>query len=196
MLVEFVSALVSARAAGAADRWSCRVRCWPPPGSSRRRTQEPAACAGQRRQEELERMTPRRSCENSHDPDDPDAKGRFRAAAERLLSAEIRVGWLQAANGQGSGGLAKLGPIAVVVAAAFAGNYRPAPLSRSTCSPSAPSGASTAWSTSASACRASAAQSPAASPSSTPQQTRSRSRRLQAVPHSRPSRKEMTTPAS
>ena len=58
------------------------------------------------------------------DRDDPEARGRFRAACERLLSAEVRYGWLRAANLQGSGGLAKLGPIAVVVAAAFAGSYR------------------------------------------------------------------------
>ena len=88
-----------------------------------RRTQEPAAVAGQRRQEELERMSSSIVRELGN-RDDLRAKGRFRAAAERLLSAEIRVGWLQAANRQGSGGLAKLGPIAVVVAAAFAGNYR------------------------------------------------------------------------
>ena len=40
---------------------------------------------------------------------------------ERVLAAETRVGWLQAINLQGSGGLAKLGPIAAVVVAAFAG---------------------------------------------------------------------------
>ena len=37
------------------------------------------------------------------------------------MHAEIRYGWLQAINRQGSAGLAKLGPIAVVVVAAFAG---------------------------------------------------------------------------
>ena len=88
-----------------------------------RRMQEPAAIAGQRRQEELERMTKSISADLA-DRDDPDAKSRFRAAAERLLAAEIRVGWLQALNREGSAGLAKLGPIAVVVAAAFAGSYR------------------------------------------------------------------------
>jgi ABC-type multidrug transport system fused ATPase/permease subunit len=88
-----------------------------------RRMQEPAATAGQRRQEELERMTKSISTSLA-DREDPDAKSRFRAAAERLLSAEIRVGWLQALNREGSAGLAKLGPIAVVVAAAFAGSYR------------------------------------------------------------------------
>ncbi len=37
------------------------------------------------------------------------------------MRAEIRYGWLQALNTQGSGGLAMVGPIAVVVTAAFAG---------------------------------------------------------------------------
>ena len=55
------------------------------------------------------------------DPDDEQAKSRFRTAVERVMQAEIRYGWLQAINRQGSAGLAKLGPIAVVVAAAFAG---------------------------------------------------------------------------
>jgi ABC-type multidrug transport system fused ATPase/permease subunit len=87
-----------------------------------RRMQEPAASAGQRRQEELERMTQSIVRELGH-RDDPQATNRFRAAAERVLAAEVRLGWLQAANRQGSGGLAKLGPIAVVVAAAFTGTH-------------------------------------------------------------------------
>ncbi len=89
-----------------------------------RRMQEPAAAAGQQRQEELERMT--ESLVRELDPASrrADGKGRFRTAAERVLSAEVRVGWLQALNREGSSGLAKLGPIAVVVAAAFAGSYR------------------------------------------------------------------------
>ena len=52
------------------------------------------------------------------------AGGRFRAAAERLMAAEIRLGWLRALNLQGSGGLAKLGPITAVVGAAFMGCYQ------------------------------------------------------------------------
>jgi hypothetical protein len=40
-----------------------------------------------------------------------------------VLRAEVHLGWLQALNLQGSGGLAKLGPIAAVVAAAFAGTH-------------------------------------------------------------------------
>jgi ABC-type multidrug transport system fused ATPase/permease subunit len=85
-----------------------------------RRTQEPAASAGQRKQEELERMTQSISRELNR-ADDHKASSRFRAAAERVMKAEVRYGWLQALNLQGSGGLAKLGPIAVVVVAAFVG---------------------------------------------------------------------------
>jgi ABC-type multidrug transport system fused ATPase/permease subunit len=85
-----------------------------------RRTQEPAATAGLRRQEELERMT-RSIVREYPEPDEEWAMSRFRAAVDRVMRAEIRYGWLQAINLQGSGGLAMLGPIAVVVAAAFAG---------------------------------------------------------------------------
>jgi ABC-type multidrug transport system fused ATPase/permease subunit len=85
-----------------------------------RRTQQPAALAGQRRQEELERMT-RAIARELHETDGAGTRSRFRAAVERVMHAEIRYGWLQAVNRQGSAGLAKLGPIAVVVAAAFAG---------------------------------------------------------------------------
>lgn len=83
-------------------------------------TQEPAGTAGLRRQEELERMT-RSIARQLPEPDEQRARSRFRSAAERVMQAEIRYGWLQAINLQGSGGLAMLGPIAVVVAAAFAG---------------------------------------------------------------------------
>jgi ABC-type multidrug transport system fused ATPase/permease subunit len=85
-----------------------------------RRTQEPAAAAGLRRQEELERMT-RSIVRELPEPDGEQAKSRFRATLDRVMQAEIRYGWLQAFNRQGSAGLAKLGPIAVVVVAAFAG---------------------------------------------------------------------------
>jgi ABC-type bacteriocin/lantibiotic exporter with double-glycine peptidase domain len=82
--------------------------------------QEPAASAGQHRQEELEAMTDTLSRELDGS-DDPEAAERFRSSTERLLVAEVKLGWLQALNLQGSGGLAKLGPIAVVVIAAFMG---------------------------------------------------------------------------
>jgi ABC-type bacteriocin/lantibiotic exporter with double-glycine peptidase domain len=55
------------------------------------------------------------------EPDEEQATSSFRTSVERVMKAEIRYGWLQAINVQGSGGLAMLGPIAVVVAAAFAG---------------------------------------------------------------------------
>jgi ATP-binding cassette subfamily B protein len=85
-----------------------------------RRTQEPAATAGLRRQDELEQMT-RAIVRELPNTDEEQATSRFRTAAERVMHAEIRYGWLQAFNRQGSAGLAKLGPIAVVVVAAFAG---------------------------------------------------------------------------
>jgi len=91
------------------------------------RMQEPAATAGQNRQEELERMSQSIVAE-LEDRNDPQARTRFRAAIERVLSAEVRLGWLQAINLHVSGGLAKLGPIAVVVVAAFSGVSRPGTL--------------------------------------------------------------------
>ena len=88
-----------------------------------RRTQEPAASAGQRRQEELEAMTGSITRELDRG-DDPGAPGRVHAALERVMAAEIRLGWLRALNLQGSGGLAKLGPIAVVIVSAFLGTQQ------------------------------------------------------------------------
>jgi ABC-type multidrug transport system fused ATPase/permease subunit len=84
------------------------------------RMRGPVASAGRRRQEELEAMTDRIARELAR-PNDPSAPGRFRVAAERLMAAEVRFGRLRALNLQGSGGLANLGPISVVVAAAFIG---------------------------------------------------------------------------
>lgn len=120
-LVEFVSAMV---ALGILEPWGV-VAVLPLLAGTwivTRRTQEPAASAGHRRQEELELMTRAISRELEHG-DDPQASGRFRTAVERVMKAEVRYGWLQALNLQGSGGLAKLGPIAVVVVAAFAGSH-------------------------------------------------------------------------
>jgi ABC-type multidrug transport system fused ATPase/permease subunit len=118
--VEFVSALV---ALGTLEPWTLPVIAPLLVGTwlATRRMQEPAAAAGQRRQEELETMTRSIAGELGRSAD-PGSMGRFRIAAERVLGAEVRYGWLQAFNLQGSGGLAKLGPIAVVVAAAFAGS--------------------------------------------------------------------------
>jgi ABC-type multidrug transport system fused ATPase/permease subunit len=122
LAVEFVSALV---ALGTLEPWTLPVVApilvvtW----IVTRRMQQPAALAGQRRQEELETMT-RSLVDELGNGDDPEAPARFRVAAERVLGAEVRYGWLQALNLQGSGGLAKLAPIAVVVAAAFAGSHQ------------------------------------------------------------------------
>jgi ABC-type multidrug transport system fused ATPase/permease subunit len=88
-----------------------------------RRLQEPAARAGQARQEQLEEVTGTLVLELAGAGGQP-ARGRFAAAAERLLRAEVRLGWIQAANLHLSGALAKLGPIVVVVVAASGGGYR------------------------------------------------------------------------
>jgi ABC-type multidrug transport system fused ATPase/permease subunit len=87
-----------------------------------RRMQEPAARAGQLRQEELEELTGTLARELPGGG--VDGRTRFERVAERLLRAEVRLGWVQAVNLHASGALAKLGPIAVVVVAASAGGYR------------------------------------------------------------------------
>ncbi|MDE3131640.1 MAG: hypothetical protein KGL16_10855, partial [Acidobacteriota bacterium] len=80
--------------------------------------------ASLRRQEELEAMTAALDDELEGQPHGtPEA--RFLRSAQRLRLAEVRLGWLRGANLQGSGGLAKLGPIAVVVVAAFAHVHQP-----------------------------------------------------------------------
>ena len=122
LAVEFVSAIV---ALAVLEPWALAAVAPLLAGTwfVTRRMQEPAAAAGQRRQEELETMT-RSIAGELGGGADPGATGRFRIAAERVLGAEVRYGWLQAFNLQGSGGLAKLGPIAVVVASAFAGSHQ------------------------------------------------------------------------
>ena len=90
-----------------------------------RRAQEPTAVAGQQRQEQLEVMTSTLSRllgGRSHGPEE--ATSRFRAAAERVMAAEVRLGWLRALNLQGSGGLAKLGAITPVLSAALLGQHQ------------------------------------------------------------------------
>jgi hypothetical protein len=90
-----------------------------------RRVQQPTAVAGQQRQEQLEAMTSTLSRLLGGRPHGPDeATNRFRAAAERVMAAEVRLGWLRALNLQGSGGLAKLGSITPVLAAAFLGHHQ------------------------------------------------------------------------
>lgn len=89
-----------------------------------RRMQIPVAGASLLRQEALEKMTA--ALEDELDENLANAAGpAFLASALRLRAAEVRLGWLRAANLQGSGGLAKLGPIAVVVIAAFARVHQP-----------------------------------------------------------------------
>jgi ABC-type multidrug transport system fused ATPase/permease subunit len=87
-----------------------------------RRMQEPAASAGQQRQEQLEELTGTLT-RDLGGTGDRAGRTRFATVAERLLRAEVHLGWVQAANLHISGALAKLGPIAVVIAAAFAGSY-------------------------------------------------------------------------
>jgi hypothetical protein len=120
-LVEFVSAMV---ALAMLEPWSAAASLPLLAGTwlLTRRTQEPAAAAGQKRQEELEAMTQSITGELEN-PDDAQAASKFRVATERVMKAETRYGWLQAFNLQGSGGLAKLGPIVMVVVAAFAGSH-------------------------------------------------------------------------
>jgi ABC-type multidrug transport system fused ATPase/permease subunit len=120
-LVEFVSAMV---ALAMLEPWSAAAALPLLAGTwlVTRWTQEPAASAGQKRQEELETMTQSIGSELEN-PNEIQARSGFRSAAERVMKAETRYGWLQAFNLQGSGGLAKLGPIAMVVVAAFAGSH-------------------------------------------------------------------------
>jgi ABC-type multidrug transport system fused ATPase/permease subunit len=87
-----------------------------------RRMQEPAATAGQQRQEQLEELTGTLARELAGSGGSQ-ARSRFMTVAERLLRAEVHLGWVQAANVHLSGMLAKLGLIAVVIAAASAGSY-------------------------------------------------------------------------
>ncbi len=122
LLVELVAALV---ALGVMEPWSIPVvmpllaLTW----AATRRMQEPAASAGQARQEQLEELTVTLAQELPG-AGGPASRARFEAVAERLLRAEVRLGWIQAANLHVSGALAKLGPIAVVVVAASGGSYR------------------------------------------------------------------------
>jgi ABC-type multidrug transport system fused ATPase/permease subunit len=87
-----------------------------------RHMQAPAATAGRQRQEQLEEMTESLNRELAG-VRDRHARNRFASVAERLLRAEVHLGWVQATNLHVSGALAKLGPIAVVVAAAYSGGY-------------------------------------------------------------------------
>ena len=123
-IVEFVGALT---ALAVLEPWTVAVVVPSLAGTwlVARRVQEPTAVAGQQRQEQLEAMTSTLSRllgGRSHRPEE--ATHRFRAAAERVMAAEVRLGWLRALNLQGSGGLAKLGSITPVLAAAFLGHHQ------------------------------------------------------------------------
>jgi ABC-type multidrug transport system fused ATPase/permease subunit len=89
-----------------------------------RRTQAPVAEAGERRQEALEGMSRTLATALAERNDPERAQRRFRVAATRVLQREIRLGWLRAANYHGSGALAGLGPVCVVVVAAFQGGFK------------------------------------------------------------------------
>lgn len=121
LLVEFVSAVV---VLGLLSPWTIPVVApelvltW----IVTRRMQEPVALSSQRRQEQLEQMTRSITRELAR-RDDPQSTSRFGTVVDRVLAVEVRLGWLQALNLQGSGGLAKLGPIAAVVVAAFTGTH-------------------------------------------------------------------------
>ncbi len=121
-IVEFVSALVTL----AILEPSTVAVVLPSLGAAwliARHVQRPTATAGQRRQEEFEAMTSTISRQLAS-ATDGEATGRFRTVAERVMAAEVRLGWLRAINLQGSGGLARLGPITAVVASAFLGNHQ------------------------------------------------------------------------
>jgi ABC-type bacteriocin/lantibiotic exporter with double-glycine peptidase domain len=92
-----------------------------------RRMQAPTVPAGQRRQEELERMSHALARELKHH-EASGAADRFRHAVERLQHSEVRLGWLSAINTQGSGALAAIGPLTVVIVAAFVGTHQPGTL--------------------------------------------------------------------
>ena len=123
-IVEFVGALT---ALAVLEPWTIAVVVPSLAGTwlVARRVQQPTAVAGQQRQEQLEAMTSTLSQllgRRSHGPDE--ATNRLRAAADRVMAAEVRLGWLRALNLQGSGGLAKLGSLSPVLAAAFVGHHQ------------------------------------------------------------------------
>jgi ABC-type multidrug transport system fused ATPase/permease subunit len=123
-IVEFVGALT---ALAVLEPWTIAVVAPSLAGTwlIARRVQAPTAVAGQQRQQQLEVMTSTLSRllgRASHGPDE--ATRRFRLSAERVMAAEVRLGWLRALNLQGSGGLAKLGSLTPVLAAAFLGHHR------------------------------------------------------------------------
>ena len=123
-IVEFVGALI---ALAVLEPWTIAVVVPSLAGTwlVARRVQQPAAVAGQQRQEQLEAMTSTLSqLLARRSPRADEATSRFRAATERVTTAEVRLGWLRALNLQGSGGLAKLGSLSPVLAAALVGHHQ------------------------------------------------------------------------
>lgn len=78
-----------------------------------RRGQLPAGAAGLERQEALETMAAALA-----------RRGDACSAFERVLRADVRLGWLSAANRHGSRALVGLGPVVVVLAAGAHGGHR------------------------------------------------------------------------
>lgn len=86
--------------------------------------QRPAAAAAQERQEALEAMSRSLAGELSRRLQDAESPHRFARAATHVLRREVRLGWLEAASRYGSGAIANLGPIAVVIVAALTSSVR------------------------------------------------------------------------
>ena len=123
-IVEFVAALV---ALAILEPWTIAVVVPSLAGTwlVARRVQEPAAVAGHQppraaRGDDLHARTTARRPKSLAGGGDH----RFQAATERVMAAEVRLGWLRALNLQGSGGLAKLGSITPVLAAALLGRHQ------------------------------------------------------------------------
>lgn len=87
-----------------------------------RLTQRPIASVAQARQEALESLSASLATTIAARLDAERADRRFRVASARVARTEIRLGWLTAACQRAASALAGLGPIAVVVIAAFQGN--------------------------------------------------------------------------
>jgi ABC-type multidrug transport system fused ATPase/permease subunit len=90
------------------------------------RLRRPAAAAGERRQEALELMSDELSRSGSARPDA--SRRRFRDVVEAVSASELRLGWIGAANRQGSQALASLGQVVVLLAAFLDGGLAPGTL--------------------------------------------------------------------
>lgn len=86
--------------------------------------QAPAAGAAQERQEALEAMSRSLAAELSDRLREGEGARRFARSATRVLHKEVRLGWLEAASRYGSGAIANLGPIVVVIVAALTSSLK------------------------------------------------------------------------